>query len=86
MTKQLEEIFCPRSIAVVGASDDPKKMSYLIVAGFIDMAFKGEIYLINRNDTRSIEGKALKALRSLNRWLGTRKGKVREDASAEAQR
>jgi acyl-CoA synthetase (NDP forming) len=57
MTKQLEEIFYPRSIAVVGASDNPKKMSYLTVAGFIDMGFKGEIYPINRNDTRSIEGK-----------------------------
>ena len=49
MTKQLEEIFYPRSIAVVGASGDPRKMSYLTVAGFIDMGFKGEIYPVSRD-------------------------------------
>ena len=59
MTKQLEEIFCPRSIAVVGASDDPKKMSYLTVAGFIDMGFKGEIYPINRHDAQATKGERL---------------------------
>ncbi len=57
MIKQLEDIFFPKSIAVIGASDDPKKMSYLTVAGFIDMGFQGEIYPVSRDDTRSIHGR-----------------------------
>jgi acyl-CoA synthetase (NDP forming) len=57
MTKQLEEIFYPRSVAVVGASSDPKKMSSLTVAGFIDMGFQGEIYPVSRDDTELIQGR-----------------------------
>lgn len=57
MIKQLDEIFNPRSIAVIGASDDPGKMSYLTMKGFIDMGFRGELYPVSRNDGRPVHGR-----------------------------
>ena len=56
MIKQLEQIFNPGSIAVIGASGDPQKMSYLTIDGFIDMGFKGNIYPVSRNDDKLIHG------------------------------
>ena len=45
--KEFERIFYPRSIAVVGASKDERKMGSRWVKGLIDSGFKGPVYPVN---------------------------------------
>ena len=45
--KQFERIFYPRSIAVVGASTDPRKMGYQWVAGLLSAGYRGVVYPVN---------------------------------------
>jgi len=40
-------LFAPRSIAVVGASSDPEKLSYFLVQHLLDGGFKGKLYSVN---------------------------------------
>jgi acetyltransferase len=43
----LDELFNPKSIAVVGASREPKKVGYAVLNNIIKFGFKGNIYPIN---------------------------------------
>ncbi len=45
--KELEPVFFPKSIAVIGASWDKQKTGYQYVAGLISAGFKGKIYPVN---------------------------------------
>ena len=45
--QEFERIFYPRSIAVVGASKDERKMGSRWVKGLIDSGFKGPVYPVN---------------------------------------
>jgi acyl-CoA synthetase (NDP forming) len=47
VTKQLERIFNPRSVAVVGASASPDKVGYMCVGNLLEMGFKGKVYPVN---------------------------------------
>ncbi|RLE57312.1 MAG: acetyl CoA synthetase [Thermoprotei archaeon] len=40
-------LFNPRSIAVIGASRDPKKIGYQILKNIIEYGFKGKVYPVN---------------------------------------
>ena len=42
----LQPMLAPRSIAVIGASADPKRMSGMIVSQIHRFGFKGEVYLL----------------------------------------
>jgi len=43
----LHTFFNPRSIAIIGVSENPKKVGYLVVDRLIEQGFKGELYLVN---------------------------------------
>lgn len=45
----LEEILNPRSVAVVGASDNPDSWGFGYTRHLLDYGFSGRIYLVNRN-------------------------------------
>lgn len=45
--KDLNKIFKPDSVAVIGASDTPGKVGYIIVANMISGGYKGKIYPVN---------------------------------------
>lgn len=45
--KDLNKIFKPESVAVIGASDTPGKVGYIIVSNMISGGYKGKIYPIN---------------------------------------
>jgi acyl-CoA synthetase (NDP forming) len=47
VTKQLEAIFNPRSVAVIGASASPDKVGYMCVGNLLEMGFKGRVYPVN---------------------------------------
>ena len=45
--KNLDAVFNPQSIAVVGASREPNKIGHVIVKNFVDGGFAGKVYPIN---------------------------------------
>jgi len=47
--KLMEGFFNPESIAVVGASDNPKKAGYIIVHNLIQKGFQRPVYPVNHN-------------------------------------
>ncbi len=54
----------PKSVAVVGASDNPKKIGHIILQNFIDMGYSGKLYPVNVNSTGHISG--LKSYRKVS--------------------
>ena len=46
---KLKAFFNPRSVAVIGASREPRKVGHKVLKNLIDYGFKGEIYPINPN-------------------------------------
>ena len=50
MNKNLDKLFSPNSVAIVGASNTPGKVGYSILKNLIEAEFIGEIYPININD------------------------------------
>ncbi|HUY93317.1 MAG TPA: GNAT family N-acetyltransferase [Pirellulales bacterium] len=45
--RNLEKIFRPQSVAVVGASDQPGKVGYTLLKNLVDAGFPGPIYPVN---------------------------------------
>ena len=43
----LNKMFKPESVAVIGASNTPGKVGYIIVDNLINDGFEGEIYPVN---------------------------------------
>ncbi len=59
----LEEIMHPKSVAIVGASDNPQKVGHIIMQNYLDSGYPGKLYPININTTGTIMGhKAYKNL------------------------
>jgi acetyltransferase len=50
MTASLNEIFESRSVAVVGASEDPFKAGHQVVRTLLDAGYVGRIYPVNRTE------------------------------------
>jgi acetyltransferase len=51
----LEKFFAPRSIAVVGASDTPGRVGYVVIRNLVAGGYRGRIYPVNSGKT-SING------------------------------
>lgn len=47
MSHQLDAIFRPRSVAVIGASNAPEKYGYIILKNILDAGFQGPVYPVN---------------------------------------
>lgn len=45
--KKMDYFFEPRSVAVIGASRNPKKIGHVILRNFIEGGFRGKVYPIN---------------------------------------
>lgn len=52
----LEPIMRPKSIAVIGASENPDKVGHIILKNNIDSGFEGKVYPVNINSTGTIMG------------------------------
>ena len=46
-TLNLDKIFNPRSIAVVGASDEKGSVGYVLIKNLTELGYKGNVYLVN---------------------------------------
>lgn len=53
---QLNALFTPGSVALVGASTDPKKYGYWTAKSMIENQFQGDIYMISRTRAKDILG------------------------------
>ncbi|MEM1525655.1 MAG: acetate--CoA ligase family protein [Ignisphaera sp.] len=62
MGKELELLFKPRSVAVVGASREPGKVGHSILKNIIDSGYSGRIYPINPKADSVLGLKAYKSL------------------------
>ncbi|MHA1363664.1 MAG: acetate--CoA ligase family protein [Candidatus Freyarchaeota archaeon] len=47
LVSEIDEIFRPRSVAVVGVSDKSNRLGNLLLYSFLDMGFEGKLYPIN---------------------------------------
>jgi len=47
LVKQLNHIFYPRTIAVIGASANPEKAGFMCIASLVEAGFRGKIYPVN---------------------------------------
>jgi acyl-CoA synthetase (NDP forming) len=47
LVEQLDRIFSPRSIAVVGASANPEKIGFMCVGNLLEAGFGGRVYPVN---------------------------------------
>jgi acetyl-CoA synthetase (ADP-forming) len=43
----LEKMFCPKSVAVIGASKNPKKIGYELVSNILSGGYEGKLYPVN---------------------------------------
>jgi acyl-CoA synthetase (NDP forming) len=50
IAKRLEHLFKPKSIAIIGASNNPGKWGFLILMNIVLGGFKGKVYPINPNE------------------------------------
>ncbi|MDH5391039.1 MAG: CoA-binding protein, partial [Candidatus Bathyarchaeota archaeon] len=62
----LDEIFNPRSIAVIGASPDPNKAGYHFFKGLLDLKFDGAVYPVNLNGSDVLGFKGYRNLRDVS--------------------
>lgn len=47
LVEQLNYVFYPRAVAIVGASDNPRKVGFMCVKSLLAAGFKGKIYPVN---------------------------------------
>ena len=50
----LEPIMKPKSVAIIGASDNPDKVGHIIMQNYIDAGYSGKLYPVNINSMGSI--------------------------------
>lgn len=63
--RDLRPLFDPRSVAVLGASDDPAKWGQWVAAGALRGAHRREVWLVNRNGGEILGCRAFRALDEL---------------------
>ncbi len=55
MRKQLRKLFQPQSVAIIGASDDPASIGYMVMKNLLAGSFKGKITPVNLRH-REVQG------------------------------
>lgn len=65
MPKELTALFCPSSVAVVGASRNPQKIGAIVLRNILDSQFEGNVYPINPNTEDIDDLKCYKDFQSL---------------------
>ena len=52
----MDHIFNPRSVAIIGASQNPNKVGHIIMQNYFNVGFSGKLYPVNINSTKPILG------------------------------
>jgi acetyltransferase len=62
VTLHLDKIFNPRSVAIIGASDEEGSVGYALMKNFIDLGFEGKVYPVNIRKTEILGLKAYQSV------------------------
>ncbi len=63
--KNIEYLFEPHSIAVIGASNNPKKFGHLVLSNLIQNNFKGKIYPVNLKEKEILGFKSYTSVKKI---------------------
>lgn len=66
----LDTLFYPKSVAVIGASQDPQKVGYAILNNLLKFGYKGIIYPINPKKDEILGVKAYKSIFDVSEEIG----------------
>ncbi len=61
----LEPFFSPRSVAIVGATNNPFKMNFYIMQNLVNLGFQGQLYPVNPNEESILGIRAFVSLRDI---------------------
>ncbi|MGC8896165.1 MAG: acetate--CoA ligase alpha subunit [Candidatus Bathyarchaeia archaeon] len=65
VTLYLDKIFNPKSIAIIGASDEEGSVGYALMKNFIDLGFDGKVYPVNIHKTEILGLKAYQSVEQI---------------------
>ena len=65
ITEQLKPLFYPKSVAVIGASNNPAKWGFSIFNDLLVKGFKGDLYPVNKNEEKISEIKCYKSVKDI---------------------
>lgn len=65
VTENLNKIFNPTSVAVIGASDDKSSVGYALIKNFLELGFKGKVYPVNIRKTEILGVKAFASVKQI---------------------
>src|SRR3989344_6340473 len=63
--QDLTKLFNPKSIAVVGASPNPKKVGNISLRNILDSSYKGKLWCVNPNYSEIVSIKSYKSVTEL---------------------
>ncbi|MFH0773012.1 MAG: acetate--CoA ligase family protein, partial [bacterium] len=63
----LHTFFNPSSIAIIGVSENPKKVGYLVAENLIRQGYKGDIYFVNPKFTTLFDRPVLKDIKDIGK-------------------
>jgi acetyltransferase len=65
VTLNLDKIFNPRSVAIIGASDEEGTVGYALMKNFTELGFEGKIYPVNIRKTEILGIKAYQTIEQI---------------------
>jgi acetyltransferase len=65
VTLHLDKIFNPKSVAIIGASDEEGSVGYALMKNFIDLGFDGKVYPVNIRKTEILGLKAYQSVEQI---------------------
>lgn len=63
----LHTFFNPSSIAIIGVSENPKKVGYLVAQNLIQQGYKGEIYFVNPKFEKLFDRQVFKDIKEIGK-------------------
>ena len=58
----MKSFFNPKSVAIIGASENPKKLGHTVMKNFMDFDFAGNIYPVNQKADEILGKKCFKSV------------------------
>lgn len=65
LSEQLQHLFEPRSVAIIGASKSMAKWGYIVPANILAGGYKGELYPVNPTETEILERPVFRSVRDI---------------------
>ena len=67
MTNSLDAFFFPKSVAIIGASSDPNKLSHGILKNITSYGYKGNVIPVNPNNTEILGHKCYRTIEEVDK-------------------